>query len=328
MFVHHVLKWIHYYGQERRVYLESNFPCPTLLQAVRRSTSQLSNSQQDVNYDEEVLRELCGCLIVTSNKKLFIKPDLMTTTVTFAHYTVLEFLQSTRICDSSVAVFGIDEEKTAVELTRLTILEALDADSNTLGGQENHVEGDSLCHVIAEDFNSYCIISSILTINSWTTYLNDQDDLVNLVFRLINPAMLHFKGICSSVKAMYVNFEDLFDRDFPQGRRFWSFKWEKLPADINSAILLGLGGLQSSELLISKLMPKINMEVLSQDEIVVIVNDHRIRGSVIDAIAQIMCDEHSLETPFLSPLESGATHSTVTNIMFQYIASHSYLINM
>ena len=94
LFVHHVLKWIYYYNDGRAVYTSDGFPCSILLQAIERSTSHLSNGRQDFLYDEEALRELCGCLIViTSNIELFgLRTAAAVQTVTFAHYTVLEIL--------------------------------------------------------------------------------------------------------------------------------------------------------------------------------------------------------------------------------------------
>jgi hypothetical protein len=331
LFVHHVLRWIYYYNDERRVYYRGDFPCSILLHAIERSTSHLSNGRQDFLYDEEVLRELCGCLIVITSEELFWNMDTAAPTVTFAHYTVLEFLLSARIFNSPVAFFGIEKESTVVDFTRVTLIEALDAESNTLGGKQYYDSRDAVANVVVQDFNSYCAASAMLSINSWTTHLNDQDDLVTLVFEMMNPSKPHFERLCNSLDAIETV---LSENDIECRGQFWTTRWVVPPANINSAILFGLGGVDKSELLISKLMNKVNIEALFEEEVVLVrkcevrtnINGEfrwcRIKGSIVDAIAQLAVYSSNFGTLFRSLLDSGEQRLNASTTLLSYIGSH------
>jgi hypothetical protein len=331
LFVHHVLKWIYYYNDGRTVYYRGDFPCSILLHAIERSTSHLSNGRQDFLYDEEALRELCGCLIVITSEKLFVLSTAAAPTVTFAHYTALEFLQSARIFNSPVAFFGIEKESTAVDFTRVTLIEALDADSNTLGGKQYYDNRDAVAHVVAQDFNSYCAASAMLSIHSWTTHLNDQDDLVALVFEMMNPSKQHFANLCNSLDAMHTSLYVFYENNVLCNVQFWTIHWVVPPANTDSAILLALGGVDTPELLFSKLMNKVNIEVLFEEEVVLLakLNDrssgkirwYRIKGSIVDAIAQLAMYAGNFDTLFRSLLDSGERRLNASTTLLSYIGS-------
>jgi hypothetical protein len=249
IFVHHVLMWIFYYHDGREVYYPNDFPCSILLHAVERSTSQISNGRHDFLYDEQVLRELCGCLLVIRPQMMFNRPSLAVPTVMFAHYTVLEFLQSARIFKSPVAFFRIEKQSVAVDLTRVTLKEALDADSNILGGKQDYDSRDTVAHLVVQDFNSYCAASAMLSINSWAPDLDDKDDLATLVFEMMNPSKPHFKKLCNSLNAMHTSLFVLSENGIPRHGQFWTTQWVLPPVNINSAILLALGGVKEAALL-------------------------------------------------------------------------------
>jgi hypothetical protein len=328
LFVHHVLKWIYYYNDGRTVYYRGNFPCSILLHATERSTSHLSNGRQDFLYDEEALRELCGCLIVITSEVLFDDIVRAAPTVTFAHYTVLEFLQSTRIFNSPVAFFGIEKESTVVDFTRITLIEVLDADSNILGGKQYYGNRDAFAHFVAQDFNSYCAASAMLSINSWTTHLNNQDDLVTLVFEMVNPSKPHFESLRNSLDAMETSLVVFSENSVECDDQFWTTRWVVPPANINSAILLGLGGMDTFDFFSSKLMDKVNIEVLFEEEVVLFTRLdsnterwYRIKGPIVDAIAQLSGHVSNFDTLFDSLLDSGERRLNASTLL-SYIGSH------
>ena len=336
LFVHHVLKWIYYYNDGRRVYL-GDIPSSILLQAIERSTSHLSSGQQDFLYDEEALRELCGCLIVITSEGLVFHETGAASTVTFAHYTVLEFLQSARIFNSPVAFFGIEQASTAVDFTRVKLIEALDADRNILGGKQYYNSDDAaIADVVAEDFNSYCTVSVMLGINSWEPYLNDHDDLVTLVFDIMNPSKPHFESLCNSLDIMENSLFILTENLAPTLGQFWNTFWVVPPANINSAILLGLLGVEAAEILLPKLIKKVNIEALFQEEVFLVTKDYdrtsgigrsrwyHIKGSVVDAIAQLVMNTHWSHNLLCSLLDSGARHLNASTTLLSYIGSHQH----
>lgn len=334
LFVHHVLKWIYYYNDGRRVF-RGDIPRSILLQAIERSTSHLSNSQQDFLYDEEALRELCGCLIVIAPKRLFLCEREDASTVTFAHYTVLEFLQSTRIFNSPVAFFGIEKSSTAIDFTRVTLIEALDADCNILGGKKySDMDDIAIADVVIGDFNSYCTASVMLSINSWEPHLNDQDDLVTLVFDIMNPSKPHFESLCNSLDVIQDSLFSFTDNHAPSIGQFWNNFWVVPPANINSAILLGLLGVKRAKLFLPKLMKKINIEALFQEEVFLVTKCidrnnnvartrwYHIKGSIVDAIAQLIMHTGWSHILFCSLLDSGARYLNASTTLLSYIGSH------
>lgn len=112
-FVHLVLKWIYYNDM-----LSSRFSCSLVIQAIQHSMQGSDSPANDYFYDKERLCELCGCLIAIppaqDESDQIADADL--DTVSFAHYTVLEFLQSPRILSGPARFFAVQREKTLLEL--------------------------------------------------------------------------------------------------------------------------------------------------------------------------------------------------------------------
>jgi hypothetical protein len=334
LFVRHVLMWISYYDDGRKVYYRSHFPCSILLHAVERSTSQISNGRQDFLYDEQALRELCGCLLVIRSQEMFYGPSLAVPTVMFAHYTVLEFLQSARIFKSPVAFFGIEKQSVVVDITRVTLMEALDAESDTLGRIQDYDSDNTVAHVVAQDFNSYCTASAMLSINSWAPHLDDRDDLATLVFEMINPSKPHFKRMCNSLNAMQTSLSVLSENGILSEGQFWNTQWVLPPVNINSAILLTPGGLKEASLLFSRIIKKVNIEVLSDEKVDLVTNldnctsgkfkarSYHVKGSIVDVIAQLTCYGRRFGTLFRLLLDYGERRTNPTTTLLSYIGSH------
>src|SRR4051812_15404910 len=78
-FVRHVLTWIHFHSN---LYSE-NIPSATLLQAAGQTDAGLNTSSPEYFYDEESVKEICGCLVNVE------RPNASSPSfVSFAHYTV------------------------------------------------------------------------------------------------------------------------------------------------------------------------------------------------------------------------------------------------
>ena len=73
----------------------NNITYSTLIEAAKRRTVEADPSRSDVYYDSDILREFCGCLI---NAESNIE-------VSFAHYTVREYLDSQRFSGKLVSLF-------------------------------------------------------------------------------------------------------------------------------------------------------------------------------------------------------------------------------
>ena len=62
IFVQHALKWIHAHSLLNK----DNIRTPNLIQAVQRSMLGLDSSVYGYDFNENLLREFCGCLITIS----------------------------------------------------------------------------------------------------------------------------------------------------------------------------------------------------------------------------------------------------------------------
>ncbi|SPQ18400.1 6876165c-5d0b-49cc-8881-80a601c66a56 [Thermothielavioides terrestris] len=146
VFVQHVLQWLSTHrtihqvipGVQHRASLSrspvyipggDNIPCPVLFEAVEKTLAS-ADADEGTNFcdyalDDELLRELCGCLITVT--KVRIRDGSTTeymSDVTFAHYTVLEFLESSRIRRGAAASFALDRERVMAEHAKVLVLGA------------------------------------------------------------------------------------------------------------------------------------------------------------------------------------------------------------
>jgi hypothetical protein len=199
IFVHHALKWIYFHGELH----DTNISCSLLLQGIERSTCESTPGGRDYFYDEERLRELCGCLITVMPEEkhhrvgIFCHP---TRTISFAHYTVWQFLNSVRVLKSSAAFFAVIREKTRFEFTKTILLEALDTQPRELWHRENIFKPyhSEIANTLEEDFNSYSAVSSIFSVRHWGRDLSKQDDLRALTFNLLDLSKPHFRDFAAA----------------------------------------------------------------------------------------------------------------------------------
>ncbi|KXX76563.1 Vegetative incompatibility protein HET-E-1 [Madurella mycetomatis] len=128
-FVHTAIKLIH---GHRSVHCK-NPASYILLDMIRRSVAS-SPPEIDYRYDEDLLREFCGCLISVGHESRSEGvcsggdkgPLTWTiTTASFAHYTVCEFLESRRIQEGPARFFAVDKNAAELEYSNLIVTAAL-----------------------------------------------------------------------------------------------------------------------------------------------------------------------------------------------------------
>ncbi len=100
IFVFHVLQWIIHHNVLNK---GEGIPIPVLLQATEKSITRFTGHPNIRAYDEDILQEVCGCLIQIEKP-----PHSRTSSVeckpasaSFAHYTVREFLDSKQFSSTS-----------------------------------------------------------------------------------------------------------------------------------------------------------------------------------------------------------------------------------
>ncbi|KAF5676489.1 hypothetical protein FCIRC_7048 [Fusarium circinatum] len=110
-FVSHTFQWLWFYGELN--ILDYGIPCIILLDAVKGSTFRTGNDNSHVLYNSERLQELCGCLI-----------RCLEDSISFAHYTVMEYLDSARICQTPLFVFSTGKTKVLATCLDTLLLQA------------------------------------------------------------------------------------------------------------------------------------------------------------------------------------------------------------
>src|SRR5947207_10460900 len=195
-------------------YLElytDSLPCTILLEAIRRSTARANDYENDAFYDSDRLRELCGCLISISSEETV--ENLTSVAVSFAHYTVREYLASTRILESPTSFFATRMPTLIPECLEVVILEAGRVDLNDVRNLEScmDVYSDSW-KAIEESFQSHCVASAILSLDKCHQEITMNNNLFKLAKVLLDPSKSHFDKLIMivSIVSCEVEFVEFF----------------------------------------------------------------------------------------------------------------------
>ncbi|KAK4156157.1 hypothetical protein C8A00DRAFT_41316 [Chaetomidium leptoderma] len=141
-------------------------PCEVLFGAVQQSLAkeELCDPMFLDGYvlDEELLRELCGCLVTLTSYPIrsFGRTVEEMPVVSFAHYTVLEFLESRRIRGGPAAPFALDRDRVFVEHAIVLFLGAA-ASADRWSLELPQKPGSD----VYSDFDRYCAQSSALLLH-------------------------------------------------------------------------------------------------------------------------------------------------------------------
>lgn len=219
LFVHHVLQWIFYNNE---LYNGRGIRCSVLLQCVEISTAGIIDSQQDRYYDEETLRELCGCLI-----------NIESNVVSSAHYTVREYVDSVLMEKSARTYFKLCRLK-IVELVLLQACQSIPRTSSAL--QDKNQQG-----TVIADLTDYCMVSALLSLRKWAPAIAQRDSLSALAFSLFDPAKPHLRTLVALVVQLDVNLT-LLPHPYPGlgDMVFWGLHWELDTTDTKAAQLVNL----------------------------------------------------------------------------------------
>ena len=142
-----------------------DIPCEVLFQAIQESLAD-ENSPDSMMLsgyvlDEGLLRELCGCLVTVTDYP--VGPDSAIENmpvVSFAHYSVVEFLESARIRCGPAARFALDRERVMVEHA-MVLLRGATASAERWGCELPQDPGSDFY----SDFDRYCAHSSVLLLH-------------------------------------------------------------------------------------------------------------------------------------------------------------------
>ncbi|KAH6650508.1 hypothetical protein F5144DRAFT_481517 [Chaetomium tenue] len=150
----------------------ADIPCSVLFAAVQRSLADEEECDplflDGYVLDEELLRELCGCLVTVethtirsngcSNGEMLV--------VSFAHYTVLEFLESRRIRSGPAAPFALDRNRVFAEHATILLQGAISSVDQWALEIPDRPGPD-----VYGDFDRYCAQSSAILLHWHTAML-------------------------------------------------------------------------------------------------------------------------------------------------------------
>lgn len=224
--VHHVLQWIAHHNE---VYGCGGIPCEILIQAVEASTRELTGDRNERFYDSDSLREVCGCLIDIFPRAWPVElggPGLTYISVTFAHYTVCEYLDSSRILNTVYAHHSAGKQNLGDFFLRITMSEAQHIEQNELWELENDDPNDpNVFEAFVSDFNSYCAISALLSLYNLPGQVCQQGMLSTLAIDLLDPSKPHFVAMELAASTFEYQVSFFGNRDVYRGLRFWEVQW-------------------------------------------------------------------------------------------------------
>ncbi|KAH7134125.1 hypothetical protein EDB81DRAFT_803226 [Dactylonectria macrodidyma] len=257
IFVHHALRWIYYNGEIYNADIHSS----TLLEAIQRSERTYFRSRNVYAYDEDLLREFCGCLITLQQHEPFHQLPARVT-VSFAHYTVWEFLKSDRIWNGPAAFFGVDQKRTNLEFSKIMMLEATASQRHRRRDHLKDWTDNSRAQfkVLVLDFTVYCICSSVVSLFNWGSEMSKSADLATLAFHLLDPSEPHFERLFLPLQLASIDIDDTLKWSIRKEEEFWAYTWHQLPAIKNIAILCNLSCVDKSQKLTRHLLQKVVKE--------------------------------------------------------------------
>ena len=248
-FVHHALQLILYHNNSYGGHIHGGIPCAVLIKGVERSIAGKPSNQSDRFYDHETLRELCGCLInVTQERSAF--NDLLAATswmeggaqnqvltVSFAHYTVQEYLGSNRISKTSTAYVTSCKEDLEQTLLEMMFAEALQVEQNEPYCKFLQENSCDVMQPVEGYFTTYCVISALCALRRCSARISPHDKLSKLAIVLLDPSKAHFHFLESAAR----HIDQFKSTPLGDGRgQFWNLIWDSKASNTDAAHLLNI----------------------------------------------------------------------------------------
>ena len=332
--VQHVFHWLVYHN----ALFGTNIPLSTLLQAVQQSTVDLLSQDADQLHDFVGLRERCGCLIMVEQEEKRTDDDKklihQRSTVSFAHYTVKEYLQSPRISQKKVGFFALAQERIQNQFTGIAIRQALAIQPDKL--DKYYLGNHEVIHCLLNaDFKLYCGVSSVLQLNIWPEAISSNATLMELSEAIVNPKlpapfdellyMADTQGYITPNSDLYQEFQ------------FWSIDWLQ-EADTDSAAFLAFlvisgfsGSLHLARAFAKKhsMLTILTQQLHIQKWVAYIVDDelevYNFVGSIPEMVAQWACRQPETFTFILDLIsEHGVAHFDPSTLLLLYIGCHRH----
>ena len=131
LFVDHILRWIAHHD---KLY-NYRISCEVLIEATEASILSVTGNQNKRFYNGDTLREIYGYLIDISSEDAldFIrKSHYIYISMSFAHYSVREYLNMKRTLDINLNYYTIDREDLNNHFLEITLSKAQRIESNEI----------------------------------------------------------------------------------------------------------------------------------------------------------------------------------------------------
>lgn len=223
LFVEHALQWIAHHNE---LYTGQGIPYEVLIQATEASILSLTGNQNERFYDKDTLREVCGCLINISFEDFFDSAGIYHhsfTSVSFAHYSVREYLDSTHTSNAIFGYHAIGGGDLKDRFLEITLSEAQRIESSELWDSETN--DSDVIQAVDSRFNIYCVVSALLSLYKFPSEICRHSTLNALAIDLLDPSMPHFstmEAAAFSIDRATPSFETQYLFDEAQ---FWKVEW-------------------------------------------------------------------------------------------------------
>lgn len=228
LFVEHALRWIAFHNE---LYDGQGIPCEVLIQATEASMLSLTGNKNERFYDQDTLREVCGCLIDISPEDLI---DRTSISVSFAHYSVREYLDSTRISNVVLGYYTIGGEDLKDRFLQITLSEAQQIQSlESWELDTNLTENLDVIQALDSRFDVYCVSSALFSLYKFPSKICGHSTLNALAIDLLDPSIPHYSTM--KVVAFFIEraTESFSNPYFSFGAFFWTIEWH---ADTNTEL--------------------------------------------------------------------------------------------
>ena len=332
--VQHVFHWMIYHNE----LFGTNIPLSTLLQAIKESTGNRLPHYADQFDDFEGLRERCDCLIIIDQETVGYKTTYERSTVSFAHYTVKEYLKSSRIIHRKVGFFALWPERIHKEFAQIALHQALAFQPGEL---PSHGECNEVEHIqthLDGNFKLYCMLSSMLQLTIWSEAISSDVTSIELSGMLINPQRPAYSDFAEWINIVWDKEITLHNTDhiglYPQFH-YWTIEWmhisdPKVAVFLNFLLASGWSGTTSLALAFAKeysvlslLLQRIEMEKLNVNPFNLELESHKYKGSIPEIVVSWSGQQPHVFQCILDLISAyGVRHFDLSTLLLLYITGH------
>jgi hypothetical protein len=213
----YTLAWIHSFIRKRGPPIRQG----TLVQGLRRSP-EVTSQMRRRHIDGDTLRDICGCLI-----RILPASREADQTVSFAHYTVLEYVSSGRLPEA-LTYFALESQNLDAKVASVILKTALDP-------TEYVVEYASKEEFYSSEEFPTDIIVFALHIAGYPRFIATRYELIeDLAISFVNPLMPHFQKLMG----VYRVLEPI---SYSRIGELWEIQWQSaVPSNSHCVHLIQL----------------------------------------------------------------------------------------